>query len=362
VSDHAALLRRRQRGLPAGWRRGVALLALALLGCSGPPAPSGPSDAASAVAALATPTMAPLRTLRVGYTSTSASLAPVWFAADAGFFASEGLDVDLGYVQSGPTAAAALQNGDLAVLVSGAAAIVSAQVEGADLQIFAAFADQLTIYLYAAPVIRTAADLRGAAVGVTRLGSNTDTYARAVLERAGLDASRDATLLATGASFENVLLALTSGLVAAGVLAPPFTLAAREAGFRELAGPSAFGAFASGVSVAPSSFLDRQPDTVLRYLRASAAAIGWAAREPERAEAIIGKYTRVDDPSALRETLALYLPTWDPSLRPSYAGLAAVLAEVGAVNPRARELNPASLVDLGPTEALAASRVAPSPR
>src|SRR4051812_36794615 len=88
----------------------VALLAWTLVACaSGPPAASAPPapvapSGVSPGAASAPPdgvvraAVPAAEMLRVGHSTTSGSASPLWVARDRGFFAREGLDVELLFV------------------------------------------------------------------------------------------------------------------------------------------------------------------------------------------------------------------------------------------------------------------------
>jgi ABC-type nitrate/sulfonate/bicarbonate transport system substrate-binding protein len=68
---------------------------------------------------------------------------------------------------------------------------------------------------------------------VTGLGSGPDNLVRETLKRNGLEAGRDAVILALGLP-STVATALRTGTVDAATISPPFNFAVKDAGFREL--------------------------------------------------------------------------------------------------------------------------------
>src|SRR5207253_4025979 len=107
-----------------------------LLGACSPSTmpPAGPKPGAP-IAAVAAPegTAPPPRVaMKAAYTATASSMAPMWLAKEQGLFADQGLDVELVLVQPGPPVLAALQSGDAAFAIMGAAAAVPAALGGSD--------------------------------------------------------------------------------------------------------------------------------------------------------------------------------------------------------------------------------------
>jgi NitT/TauT family transport system substrate-binding protein len=87
--------------------------------------------------------------------------------------------------------------------------------------------------LYAKPEIRSVSELDGRKVGVSSIGSGPDLLLRDLLRKRIADGGKKVTILAVGGGGER-LAALQTGVVDAAILASPFTLSAKEEGFREL--------------------------------------------------------------------------------------------------------------------------------
>src|SRR5439155_24363488 len=83
------------------------------------------------------------------------------------------------------------------------------------------------------PDIADAAGLKGKKVGITGVGAATETAARMALRSLHMDPVADVTMANLGTA-QNILAALQSGAVDAGVLSSPTNLQARAPGMREL--------------------------------------------------------------------------------------------------------------------------------
>jgi ABC-type nitrate/sulfonate/bicarbonate transport system substrate-binding protein len=87
--------------------------------------------------------------------------------------------------------------------------------------------------LYAKPEIRSIAELDGKKVGVSSIGSGPDLLLRDIMKKRMADGGKKVAILAVGGGAER-FVALKSGVVDAAVLATPFTLTAKQDGYREL--------------------------------------------------------------------------------------------------------------------------------
>ena len=90
-----------------------------------------------------------------------------------------------------------------------------------------------TYALYARPEIRSIQELEGKKVGVSSIGSGPDSLLRDLLQKRMGDGARKVTILAVGGGGERHT-ALVTNSVDAAMLSNPFTLMAKQDGFREL--------------------------------------------------------------------------------------------------------------------------------
>lgn len=146
---------------------------------------------------------------------TDTAYAMYWVAADKGYFAAEGLDVDV-VLAGGGVATPALISGDAQFTGSPGAAI-PAILKGAPLKLVFVTQDHPSYQLWASdPAIKTLQDLKGRQVGVITRGDSTEAATRRALLEAGVDPS---TVAFTGMSIPGArATAIISGALPAAAL------------------------------------------------------------------------------------------------------------------------------------------------
>jgi len=75
-----------------------------------------------------------LERVAVGYGSISTNYLPLWIAKEAGIFLRNGLDVDMVFFTSSPTAFMALLAGETAIAINPGPDVVNAHLRGADVE------------------------------------------------------------------------------------------------------------------------------------------------------------------------------------------------------------------------------------
>ena len=161
-------------------------------------------------------------------------VVPYEVTRDAGYFADEGLDVELIYSRGGGDAVQALNGGAVDYAASSFDAQLGAVASGATIKRFMT-TGRLPLFALAtatdlADEITDIEDLTGRQVGVSALGNADHTILLYVLQRAGVDAgSVEFAALGT-----NLYDALRLGQVDAGMVQEPALTRLRDAGAREL--------------------------------------------------------------------------------------------------------------------------------
>jgi ABC-type nitrate/sulfonate/bicarbonate transport system substrate-binding protein len=142
--------------------------------------------------------------IRVAYTSVTGNRAPFWIAKEAKLFEKHGLQVELIYLQSVAVGMPALLGGDFQILAGGVAAYLSAASRGAKLILFGTFGPTPYI-LFTRPEIQTTAQLKGAMIGVNRIGAS-DYYAlRRLLQKLELSPDRDVKIITAGSPLDRLI-------------------------------------------------------------------------------------------------------------------------------------------------------------
>src|SRR4030095_4158582 len=121
--------------------------------------------------------------IKVEYSSTD-TLNQIWtIAQDAGFYKKNGLDVDLVYIGSTTVGIAAIMAQDIHVGNHAGSGVANANVRGADTVSVACTINVLAYELVVLDSIKSAEDLKGKSIGISRFGSVSDVAARQLLQR-----------------------------------------------------------------------------------------------------------------------------------------------------------------------------------
>src|SRR5918995_3054467 len=140
--------------------------------------------------------------IKIAYSSADASNV-VWFTAlDAGLYRKHGLDVELVFIQSSTMSVSTLVSGDIQVANSSGGAVASAVVAGANLVMTACYINTLPYELIVQESVKSIEDLRGKAIGISRVGSASDVAARALIKGLGLEPVRDVPIIQVGGPSE----------------------------------------------------------------------------------------------------------------------------------------------------------------
>ncbi len=278
----------------------------------------------------------PIR-LIVSYSALVASQSIPWIAQETGIFTKHGVEVHLTYISSSSQSTAALLSGDVDAAIIGGIGIMNAVLQGGDLRLIGATKNRLTGRIMARPEIKTAGDLRGKKIAVSRKGSNTEYMAIQALKRAGLDPARDITFVYAGGEPESVA-ALVSGAVQASASVPPNDTKAEELGAHELINVTKIGVKYPATQVAASRKTIREkPEALSRLIAALREAVRVYKNDPETALRIIAKYTKTDDPKTLQSAYEVEREAMTDDLRVDPEAIAAALEEIAATRPQAKQ-------------------------
>lgn len=123
---------------------------------------------------------------------------PFVVALDKGFFASEGLTAEFIPFRGGPDLVKAVIAGEILVGAAGSTDILVFREAGMPLKMIATQTEGNHFTLNVAPEVQDVKDLKGKAIGVTRVGATTWVFARMVAREHGWDADRDVKIVGLG--------------------------------------------------------------------------------------------------------------------------------------------------------------------
>jgi NitT/TauT family transport system substrate-binding protein len=230
-----------------------------------------------------------LQPLAIDVAVRDAPYAFYFIGIERGYYAEEGLAIDL-VSSGGSTSVAAVLSGEMPFTTASSASL-SAILKGGPLKIILTNMDRPAYELWSSqPEIRTLADLEGKSVGIISRGDTMEVSTRLAMLQAGLDPDTVA-FTALGAGTAR-LAAVQSGAVQAAVLGIGDAYKLRQGG------PKGYEVADLGREVrmlfnglATSDRLLREdPDLVTRFLRATIKSREYFRTYKEETLRIVGKY------------------------------------------------------------------------
>ncbi len=238
------------------------------------------------------------------------SSGPVFLALDRGYFAAEGLSVEIAFFQDAPTVAAAAASGDVTFGITALTAALFNLAAAGRLKIIAGQAQEKKGYSGNLILVNQKAfaagydsltKLFGQPFGLTQLGSPSH-YQVGQLADAGGVAVKDLDIR-TFQTLPNLVAALKSGGVSWAIIAPPIATDLVDAGAVVAIGRySDHGSYQFGGVYAATALLESDPDLARRFLRSykkgvsdySRIVTDPASSEAKAAAAVVGHYVYAD--------------------------------------------------------------------
>ncbi|HLH24989.1 MAG TPA: ABC transporter substrate-binding protein [Chloroflexota bacterium] len=315
-----------------------------------PPAAHAPSTIPSAPAQVAPGAAAPTSEAlpaKVGalYSSQNVDSLVFYIADRYGFWTQEGLPVELGYAAAN-TADAALISGQTQVLAGGGSEAIAAAANGADMVMIAGIFNSTPFRLIAQPDVRTAADLKGKRIGITRPGSVTDMTARIAVEKLGLNPQTDVEFLSMG-EMRVLINSLTTSAIQAGMAYPPDTAPLEDQGYNTLYDPAKEKLpFQHKAVEVMRGWAQQYPAAVDRTLRGVVRAIHFIRTNRAETIAAVGEFLGVTDQRGLEEAYdEVILPLIPAEPFASVEGTRTILDILARSNPQVRDVDPAQIID-----------------
>jgi NitT/TauT family transport system substrate-binding protein len=288
----------------------------------------------------------PAEKLRVAYTVIAPTQLNVWTAKDMGFYAKNGLDVELVLLVGAPLAVAALVGGETPIVHTGASAVITSNLAGSGAVLIAGAINRFPYVLFVTDQIKRVEDLKGKKFGVSRIGSADNAAAVTVLEKFGIKES-EITYVQAG-SIPGRLAAMQTNALQATLLQAPETLKAKEIGLRALLDFTKLDVEwqQNGVAVT-RDYIKKKPDTIRRFMRAYVDAIHYNLTNPKGAQKILQKYLAIKDEKSVEEAyneIVVKLTRRVPY--PTEPGIQLFLDQLKQKNPKAGQVKPSEFTDV----------------
>ena len=261
------------------------------------------------------------------YSGTSSAQLAIWAAKDLGLFAKYGLDADLVFISGSARAMQALIGGSIQAADSDGIGPINAIVRGGDAVIVAGLINKSLFKFVAQKEITTPAQLRNKRIGVANFGGSNEFAVLLALKEWNIP-KEAVTLVAAGGSAVR-LAALEKRGLDATVLPYDQALAASRIGMKVLADiPELVPAFPDKVITMRRSYLERDRDSVKKYLQALAEGTYQVNTNRELSAGILRKRLGLKDNKVIEENLNIYTGIFSLPPRVGRAGLAGVLEQM----------------------------------
>jgi NitT/TauT family transport system substrate-binding protein len=222
-----------------------------------------------------------------------------WYmACDAGFYAAQGLKVDIINMNGGSRGAAELQAGRLDVMHVGLSSVIRVNRAGGDIRTIGSLSNVIRLTFFGAPGVKTSSDLKGGSVGVSSFGSESDSTVTLALERLGLTRN-DVTVKEYGGGMRR-LEALKAGEIKATAINEPIASLARSQGVGVLVDlvPEQIPWVFSSIVVRRVDIAGRR-DVLARFLKGTIEGNYLALTDETRAKEVLAKELKITDPKIL---------------------------------------------------------------
>lgn len=219
----------------------------------------------------------------------------VWFIAqELGFYKKYGVDSELLYIPSTTTSLTSLLAGDVHVANVSGGAVASAVLAGAQIALVSCYLNSLPYELVVNESIKSAEELKGKSVGISRLGSASDVAARALLRGLNLEPDKQVPILQVGGSSERAA-AFRTGRIAGFPSPPGIVHLTKGMPFRILISTADFKQrfeFPYICAATTRDYLQKNRDIVRRVIMAHIEAVHFVKTRKDESKKIMSKYAR----------------------------------------------------------------------
>lgn len=255
------------------------------------------------------PGEAPIKA-RVGTCSITGTIIHLSTALDHGIFEKYGLRMEhIAFRGSGVTLAA-LGADEIQFLTCAASATLPGLATGVEAKYIGSQLVGLPWFMLGRKEIRTPLDLKGRAIGITRVGDLTHRLALEVLKKFNLS-PQEVKLQPVGGSGQlEPYNAMVAGVVQAVLVSPPLEVRGKKDGFNIVYNLKELGIpFVYSSLHANNKTIATRPLVVQRYVAAMAETLYFTEMNPAKAKASLSKALKLNDPEALQSAYDAFAKT-----------------------------------------------------
>jgi len=224
------------------------------------------------------------------------SYVPLYYGQEKGFFAQEGLDLQV-LVVRGIVGVSSLMSGEIDVTCHAGSGF-SAALRGVPLKIISVTRDRPIHELIVSASVNSPADMKGKSIAVGSLDGTAAIMTRRILQAKGLDAQKDVNFLSMDTPAR--LQSLYSGRVGGAMMTPPAIYLAQDQGYKVFGRGRDYMRYLQTGVVSSDLNIKQKREKLVRFLRAWNRGLKVYQESPEIMVPYIQKRLGVKDAQLAR--------------------------------------------------------------
>jgi len=297
--------------------------------------------------------------IRIGVPLFPTVSFPAYIAHEKGFFEKYGLKAEIIRINSEPTTYQALISGDIDVTSGAPTGLVQSNLQGVPVVSLGSWDNLVSYTIVTKEKIEDLAQLKGKKIGINRLGGKSSLILRVMLEEAGLNTTRDVTLLQLGGSQERLAALLRGGIDAAPVDFA-FEPKMKQLGFHLVTGKKT--PFMNGPMVVKVASVQANRGKWVRFVKAYMEATHYLSSNKEGSLETLRRSIGLEEKETLDHAYEQMRARTDLDLIPPDAAVDNLIKMMTYVDKRAATVDKSKLADYSIARELSQSPAAPARR
>ncbi|HEX2228115.1 MAG TPA: ABC transporter substrate-binding protein [Candidatus Binatia bacterium] len=295
-------------------------------------------------------------TIRIGVPLFPTVSFPAFIAHEKGFFEKYGLKAEIIRINSEPTTYQALISGDIDVTSGAPTGLVQSNLQGVPVVSLGSWDNLVSYAMVSKERIEDLSQLKGKKIGINRLGGKSSLILRVMLEDAGLNTTKDVTLLQLGGSQERLAALLRGGIDAAPVDFA-FEPKMKQLGLNLVAGKKT--PFMNGPMVVKAASVQANRGKWVRFVRAYMEATHYLTSNKEGSIETLRRSIGLEEKETLDHAYEQMRARADVHLIPSDAAVNNLIKMMTYVEKRAVTVDKAKLADYSIAKELIQNQAVP---
>jgi NitT/TauT family transport system substrate-binding protein len=297
--------------------------------------------------------------IRIGVPLFPTVSYPVFIAHERGFFDKNGIKAEIIRINSEPTTYQALISGDIDATSGAPTGLVQSNLQGIPVVSLGSWDNLVSYTMTTKEKIDDLVQLKGKKIGINRLGGKSSLILRVMLEDAGLNTTKDVTLLQLGGSQER-LAALVRGGIDAAPVDFAFEPKMKQMGFHLVQGKKT--PFMNGPIVVTAASLKANRGKWVRFVKAYMEATHFMTINKEGSMQVLRKIIPGDEKEMLEHAYEEMRARATVDLVPPEAAVENLIKMMIYVDKRSATVDRSKLADYSIAKELAQSKTVPTKR